>query len=96
MSVAVKYDQSADDPREWTYSATCDDHGDLHIHADEGTAFLAARVPREFHPQHVAERKAAEWLTADLPAMRRQVRAEYPDLTPAEVAVEAIRRLDAK
>lgn len=36
---------------------------------------------------------AATWLTADLPAMRKIVRAEHPDWTPAQVAVEAIRRI---
>lgn len=36
---------------------------------------------------------AAAWIAVDLPAMRRVVRAENPDWTPAQVAVEAIRRL---
>ncbi len=40
--------------------------------------------------------KAADWLTLDLPAMRKRVRVEFPDWTPGQVAIEAIRRLDAR
>lgn len=40
--------------------------------------------------------KAVDWLITDLPAMRAIVRAEFPNMTRSEVAIEAIRRIDAE
>lgn len=37
--------------------------------------------------------RAVDWITTDLPTMRAIVRAEFPNMTRAEVAIEAIRRL---
>lgn len=54
MSVGVKYDQNSDNPAEWTYEATCDDHGSLFITADEDDAYTAAHAHRAFaHPRIV-------------------------------------------